>query len=130
MRISLAKSPRHRNTRSAMNRLGLPGHSSRYNRETMKAAERDKLMETLKARFEKNMHRHKGMKWATVEAKLEGNAAALETLSAMEATGGEPDVVGDGKSKHITFCDCSAESPSGRRSLCYDDAALKARKEN
>ena len=88
------------------------------------------LIETLKARFEKHMHRHRGIAWTAVQARLERNPDALTSLAAMEASGGEPDVIGDGQSEHITFCDCSAESPSGRRSLCYDKEALKARKEN
>ena len=96
----------------------------------MKAAERDDLIQTLKTRFEKNMHRHKGIAWAKVQAKLERNRSALESLHAMEASGGEPDVTGKDKSGHVTFCDCSAESPSGRRSLCYDEEALDARKAN
>jgi hypothetical protein len=97
----------------------------------MKARERRELVETLKARFEKNMDRHRGVAWSKVQARLEANTAALKSLGEMEATGGEPDVVGGaGKSGRYTFCDCSAESPAGRRSLCYDGAALKARKEN
>lgn len=97
----------------------------------MKARERDDLLRTLKARFEKNMHRHKGIAWADVEARLESTPAALKSLAAMEATGGEPDVIGrDKETGRITFCDCSTESPSGRRSLCYDRAALDSRKEN
>ena len=95
----------------------------------MKSAERDKLIATLKARFDKHMPRHGGVAWATVQARLEGNPAALETLHAMEASGGEPDVIAADKSGHVTFCDCAAESPSGRRSLCYDREALDARKE-
>jgi hypothetical protein len=84
----------------------------------------------LKARFEKNMHRHKGIAWADVHANLERNPDALRPLFAMESTGGEPDVIGaDEQSGHFTFCDCSPESPSGRRSLCYDRQALDARKE-
>ena len=97
----------------------------------MKSPERDKLIETLKARFEKHMHRHKGIAWAAVQARLEGNAAALKSLRAMEASGGEPDVTGrDTKTGQIVFCDCSAQSPSGRRSVCYDRAALDSRKEH
>jgi hypothetical protein len=96
----------------------------------MKSSERDALVETLKARFVKNMHRHRGIVWAAVQAKLEGNLEALRSLRAMEASGGEPDVIGDDTSGHVTFCDCSAESPSGRRSLCYDREALDSRKEN
>lgn len=96
----------------------------------MKAQERDELLRALKARFEKNMHRHPGVAWAEVEARLESNPGALKSLHAMEASGGEPDVIGRTKAGHFTFCDCSAESPAGRRSLCYDRGALDARKEN
>ena len=97
----------------------------------MKAQEREKLLQALKARFEKNMHRHKTIAWADVRARLEGNADAMTSLREMEATGGEPDVIGqDKESGRYTFCDCSAESPSGRRSLCYDREALESRKEN
>lgn len=80
-------------------------------------------------RFEKNMHRHKGIAWAKVQAKLEANADALETLFQMEATGGEPDVIGQDK-KAFIFCDCSPQSPAGRRSVCYDRKALDSRKEH
>jgi hypothetical protein len=97
----------------------------------MKAQEREKFLKTLQARFEKNMQRHKGIAWADVRARLENNLEALRSLHEMEATGGEPDVIGhDKKEGHYTFCDCSAESPSGRRSLCYDREALESRKEN
>lgn len=97
----------------------------------MKAQEHHELLRALKARFEKNMHRHKGVAWDEVQARLENNPGALKSLSAMEATGGEPDVIGQAKKTgHFTFCDCSAESPAGRRSLCYDRAALDSRKEN
>jgi Protein of unknown function (DUF4256) len=95
-----------------------------------KTAARDELIETLKARFTKNMHRHDGMSWDTVQARLDHAPDALKALRAMEASGGEPDVIGGDTSGHVTFCDCSAESPSGRRSLCYDEEALDARKEN
>ncbi len=87
----------------------------------------DEHLSTLKERFEKNMQRHQGIKWADVEKKL--TAKVLGTLAEMESTGGEPDVVTLEKGV-ITFVDCSAESPSGRRSLCYDPAALQARKEH
>lgn len=97
----------------------------------MKNQEQDKLLRTLQARFEKNMQRHKGLAWSDVQAKLESNPGALKSLAAMEETGGEPDVIGgDAKAGRFAFCDCSAESPAGRRSLCYDRAALDARKEN
>ena len=96
----------------------------------MKAKERDELVEVLKARFAKNMHRHKGIAWSAVEERLEGNGDALKSLLAMEASGGEPDVIGADKSGRIAFCDCSPETPSGRRNLCYDKKALDARKEH
>ncbi|MFN3788984.1 DUF4256 domain-containing protein [Massilia sp.] len=89
------------------------------------------LLQTLKARFDKNMHRHAGADWSEVAARLADHPAALASLAQMEATGGEPDVVGmDKATGSIVFCDCSPESPVGRRSLCYDRAALDARKEN
>lgn len=97
----------------------------------MKEQESHELLRALKARFEKNMQRHKGVAWEEVQARLESNPGALKSLGAMEATGGEPDVIGqDKKTGRITFCDCSAESPAGRRSLCYDREALDSRKEN
>ena len=88
-------------------------------------------MDTLQARFTKHMARHKGVTWADVQARIEGNAKALKALQAMEASGGEPDVIAqDKKTGELSFADCAAESPAGRRSLCFDAAALKARKEN
>jgi hypothetical protein len=97
----------------------------------MKAQEREKLLQTLEARFEKNMHRHKGIAWADVRTTLEGNPDALRSLREMEATGGEPDVIGqDRDAGRYTFCDCSTESPSGRRSVCYDREARESRKEH
>lgn len=92
--------------------------------------EAEELLRTLQARFEKNKGRHKGIEWTHVLARLKGKSDKLWSLSEMEDTGGEPDVVGiDKKTGEILFCDCAAESPAGRRSLCYDDAALDARKE-
>ena len=92
---------------------------------------REELLSELKARFEENMNRHKGLEWAKVQAKLEANPKKLWSLSEMERTGGEPDVVGlDKKTGEYVFCDCSAESPKGRRSVCYDGAALESRKEH
>ena len=97
----------------------------------MKAPEREALLQALKARFDKNKHRHPGIAWAQVQARLEGNPDALGSLQAMEATGGEPDVIGQDKaSGHVTFCDCAPESPAGRRSGCYDGEARESRKEN
>lgn len=91
----------------------------------------DKLITTLKTRFEKNTNRHKSIEWKNVEANLKKNSGKLWSLYEMERTGGEPDVVGyDKKSGEYIFYDCSAESPSGRRSLCYDAEALASRKEN
>lgn len=97
----------------------------------MKAKQREELLNTLKARFEKNMNRHPGLEWAKVQARLEANTEKLWSLSEMERTGGEPDVVGhDKKTGEYIFCDCSAESPKGRRSVCYDREGLESRKEN
>ena len=97
----------------------------------LKAKQREELLETLRTRFEKNKSRHKGVEWAKVLARLEAGAAKLKSLNAMEETGGEPDVVGhDKKTGEFIFCDCAAESPKGRRSVCYDDEALEARKEH
>src|SRR5881392_666488 len=94
-------------------------------------AQREELLRALKARFEKNMTRHQGLEWAKVQAKLEGNTEKLWSLHEMERTGGEPDVVGhDKKTGEYIFNDCSAESPKGRRSVCYDREALEARKEH
>lgn len=97
----------------------------------MKSQERIQLLRSLHGRFEQNMHRHKGVAWEAVLARLEASPGALESLGRMEASGGEPDVVDrDQASGRFVFCDCSAESPTGRRSLCYDGEALSARKEN
>ena len=97
----------------------------------MKENQREELLGALKTRFEKNMNRHEGLEWAKVQAKLEANAEKLEPLNEMERTGGEPDVVGhDEKTGEYVFYDCSAESPKGRRSICYDREALESRKEN
>jgi hypothetical protein len=93
--------------------------------------QRKELLAALKTRFEKNVNRHKGLAWAEVQAKLEANTETLWSLNEMETTGGEPDVVGhDKKTGEHTFYDCSAESPKGRRSLCYDREALDSRKEH
>ena len=101
------------------------------NKKKLSAEQREELLSTLKARFEKNMSRHKGVEWTKVETKLKAGAEKLWSLSEMERTGGEPDVVGyDKKTGEFVFYDCSAESPKGRRSVCYDHEALEARKEN
>jgi hypothetical protein len=92
---------------------------------------RDALLKTLKARFEKNMNRHKGLAWEKVQARLETRVEKLWSLNEMEGTGGEPDVVGQDKnSGEYVFYDCSAETPKGRRSVCYDREALESRKEH
>lgn len=96
----------------------------------MKAQERDTLLKALEARFRKHPKRHPGVDWADVLSRLEGNAGALKALHAMESSGGEPDVVAFDRKSGVTFFDCAAESPSGRRSLCFDDEALDARNEN
>jgi len=98
---------------------------------TLPNKHREELLRALKARFEKNMNRHKGLDWAQVQAKLEANTEKLRSLHEMERTGGEPDVVGrDKKTGEYIFYDCSAESPKGRRSFCYDREALESRKAN
>src|SRR3974377_330856 len=98
---------------------------------TVSKKQRDELLKMLKARFEKNMNRNQGLEWAPVEARLEANADKLWSLNEMERTGGEPDVVGhDKKTGEYIFCDCSAESPKDRRSVCYDREALDSRKEH
>ena len=104
---------------------------TKKSKKELSKAQRDELLKTLKARFEKNMDRHKGLDWAKVQAKLEANAEKLWSLNEMETTGGEPDVVSnDKKTGEYVFYDCSAESPKGRRSLCHDREALDGRKEN
>jgi hypothetical protein len=101
------------------------------NKKKLPPAQRDELLKTLKTRFEKNMNRHKGLEWTTLQAKLEANTEKLWSLYEMEETGGEPDVVGyDKKTGEYIFYDCSAESPKGRRSICYDHEALESRKEH
>lgn len=93
--------------------------------------QREELLNVLKGRFEKNMNRHKGLEWVKVQAKLEANTEKLWSLNEMERTGGEPDVVGyDETTGEYIFYDCSAESPKGRRSVCYDREALESRKEH
>jgi len=93
--------------------------------------QREALLKTLKARFQENMNRHKGLEWAKIQAKLDASPEKLWSLGEMERTGGEPDVVGqDKKTGEYIFYDCSAESPKGRRSVCYDRQALQSRKEH
>jgi Protein of unknown function (DUF4256) len=100
-------------------------------RTELSPAQREELLGTLRARFEKNMNRHKGLEWAQIQVKLEANAERLWSLHEMERTGGEPDVVShDKKTGEYIFFDCAVESPVGRRSLCYDREALESRKEH
>jgi hypothetical protein len=100
-------------------------------KKDLPAKQQQELLKALKARFEKNPNRHKGIGWEKVEARLKANTGKLWSLNEMESTGGEPDVVGhDKKTGEYTFYDCSPESPAGRRSLCYDPQALEARKEH
>ena len=99
--------------------------------KTLSAGQREQLLRTLKARFEKNMERHKGLDWAKVQTRLEARAKKLWSLNEMEKTGGEPDVAGyDKKAGEYLFVDCSPQSPAGRTSLCYDQEALDSRKEH
>lgn len=101
------------------------------NKKDLSAKQREELLKALKARFEKNMDRHQGLEWSQVQAKLEAHPEKLWSLSEMERTGGEPDVIGhDKKTGEYIFYDCSAASPKDRRSLCYDRDALESRKEH
>lgn len=101
------------------------------NKKELSPIQREELIRSLKARFEKNINRHKSLEWAKLQTKLEANTEKLWSLNEMEITGGEPDVVGhDEKTGEYIFYDCSLESPKGRRSLCYDCEGLESRKEN
>ena len=105
--------------------------NSTSNKKELSPKQRDELLKALKARFEKNLNRHKGLDWAKVQARLEANPEKLWSLNEMESTGGEPDVVGqDKKSGEYIFFDCSAETPKGRTSVCYDREGLESRKEH
>jgi hypothetical protein len=104
---------------------------SNTTKKQLSPKQHEELLKVLKARFEKNSNRHKSLEWAAVQAKLESNPEKLWSLDEMEITGGEPDVVGhDKKTGEYIFYDCSAESPKGRRSICYDHEALESRKEH
>ena len=104
--------------------------NSTSNKKELSPKQREELLKALKARFEKNLNRHKGLDWAKVQARLEANAEKLRSLNEMESTGGEPDVVGqDKKSGEYIFFDCSAETPKGRVSVCYDREGWLSRKE-
>jgi hypothetical protein len=106
-------------------------NNTNSNKKELSPKQREELLKALTARFEKNMNRHKGLEWAKVQAKLDAYTEKLWSLHEMERTGGEPDVVGhDKKTGEYIFYDCSAESPKGRRSVCYDREALEARKEH
>ena len=101
------------------------------NKKELSPQQQKELLGALKARFEKNMNRHKGLEWANVQARLQANPEKLWSINEMERTGGEPDVVShDKKTGEYIFYDCSPESPKGRRSLCYDREALESRKEH
>jgi len=105
--------------------------AKKASRKDLSPAQREELLRALRTRFEKNMNRHKGLAWAQVQVRLEANPEKLWSLKEMERTGGEPDVVSqDEKTGEYIFCDCSGESPTGRRSLCYDREALESRKEH
>src|SRR5580765_4816559 len=112
-------------------RMNLPMPQKSMSKKELSLEQSEELLRTLKARFEKNMNRHKGIEWAKVQAKLEANAKKLWSLNEIEQTGGERYVVlFDKKTGQYLFYDCSAESPKGRRSVCYDREALDARKEH
>ena len=114
-----------------MNAIIMRKSSITGSKKELSPEQRRQLFSVLKAQFEKNMNRHKGLDWAAIQAKLEASAEKLWSISEMEKTGGEPDVVGqDKKTGEYVFHDCSAESPSGRVNVCYDREALDARKEN
>ncbi|MBK5720365.1 DUF4256 domain-containing protein [Dysgonomonas sp. Marseille-P4677] len=103
----------------------------KVNKNVLSPEQRETLLEILQTRFEKNRQRHPGIEWANVKARLEADAGKLWSLGEMERTGGEPDLIScDSQTGEYIFCDCSAESPKGRRSLCYDREALESRKEN
>ncbi len=122
--MGIAKTPKAKTVRS-IEKGAIPGVATK---RELSPDQRQTLLRALKARFEKNMNRHKGLAWATVQAKLEGHSAQLWSLHEMERTGGDPDVVGhDPKTGEYIFCDCSAQSPIGRRNVCYDQEGQKAR---
>jgi hypothetical protein len=111
--------------------VSMPRMGRNRNKKGLSPEQREDLLRALKARFEKNTDRHRGLAWANVQANLEANTEKLWSLNEMESTGGEPDVVGhDKKTGEYIFYDCSAESPKGRRSVCYDREALESRKEH
>ena len=117
-------------TRKAITMPTTKAANSKSGKNSLSPKHREELLRTLQARFEKHRHRHEGLEWLEIQAKLEASPEKLWSLSEMERTGGEPDVVGrDKKTGKFIFCDCSAESPKGRRSLCYDREALESRRQ-
>jgi hypothetical protein len=126
-----AKAPRSTKGRSLREATEEGPVSGAKTKRELSPEQHEELLRALKARFEKNTNRHKGLAWAQVQAKLGAGTERLWSLNEMERTGGEPDVVGhDKKTGEYIFCDCSAESPKGRRSVCYDREALESRKEH
>ena len=126
--MRIAKAPRStkgKSLRESTEKGAVPGVEAK---KELSPEQRQELLTALKARFEKNMNRHKGLEWAKVQAKLEANTEKLWSLNEMERTGGEPDVVGhDDKTGEYVFCDCSAETPKGRRNVCYDHVGQEKR---
>jgi hypothetical protein len=129
--MPIAKAPKGTKNKSLREATDKGPVSGVATKKALPPEQREELLRALKARFEKNMNRHKGLEWPKVQTKLEAKAEKLWSLHAMERTGGEPDVVGhDKKTGEYIFHDCSADSPKGRRSLCYDREALESRKEH
>ena len=129
--MPIAKAPKGTKNKRSRETAGKGPASGVETKKALSLEQREELLRALKARFEKNRNRHKGLEWAKVQAKLEAAAEKLWSLHEMERTGGEPDVVGhDNKTGEYIFYDCSANSPKGRRSLCYDRDALESRKEH
>lgn len=125
-----SKAPKGTKSKGSKEGAGKRPTSGATTKKVLSREQRDELLKGLKDRFDKNMNRHKGIEWAGVQARLEANPEKLWSLREMERTGGEPDVVGhDKKTGEYIVYDCSAESPAGRRSVCYDREALEARKE-
>ena len=124
--------PKHDRSRRTQHAIEREGHVlGKEKSKQLRPERREELLKTLKVRFDKNVNRHKGLDWAKVQARLEAGSDKLWSLQEMERTGGEPDVVGhDKKTGEYIFYDCSPESPKGRRSICYDRAALDSRKEH
>ena len=125
------RTQRHEETREATTMKPARARNTNSGIKDLSPEQREELLRALQARFAKNRNRHEGLEWLRVQAKLQANADKLWSINEMEITGGEPDVIGyDDKTGEYIFCDCSAESPNGRRSVCYDPAALESRKEH